>query len=73
MHDLGILLCFGLLAGVALWRPWLGVLGLAFFGYLQPHTYAGEAVRAFPVYKVLFAATVLGALVVQSENPDTVS
>jgi probable O-glycosylation ligase (exosortase A-associated) len=62
VHDLGILLCLGLLAGVALWRPWLGVLGLAFFGYLQPHTYASEVVRALPVYKVLFAATVVGAI-----------
>ena len=63
MHDLGILLCLALLAAAALWRPWLGVLGLAFFGYLQPHAYAGEVVRAFPVYKVLFAATVVGAIV----------
>ena len=36
--------------------------GLAFVGFLQPHTYAGDLARQFPVYKVLFAATVIGTV-----------
>ncbi len=47
---------------LALWRPWLGVIGLAFVGYLQPHTYAGDFARQFPIYKILFAATAIGTL-----------
>ncbi len=50
------------LAGIALRRPWLGVLALAFFGYTQPHSYAAGFMQVFPVYRILFAATVVGAL-----------
>jgi len=62
MRDYGVFLSLTALVSLALWRPWLGVIGLAFVGYLQPQTYAGAFVRDFPVYKTLFAATVLGAL-----------
>jgi probable O-glycosylation ligase (exosortase A-associated) len=62
MRDFGVLLSLLAIAGVALWRPWLGVVGLAFVGFLQPHTYAGDLARQFPVYKVLFAATVIGTV-----------
>jgi probable O-glycosylation ligase (exosortase A-associated) len=50
------------LAGLALWRPWLGVLALVFFSYMQPHAYADGFMRAFPVSQILFGATVLGLL-----------
>ena len=62
MRDFGVLLSLAALACLALWRPWLGVIGLAFVGYLQPHTYAGDFARHLPIYKVLFAATVIGTL-----------
>lgn len=62
MRDLGVLLSLLSLAGLALWRPWLGVLGLVFFGYLQPHSYTNGFMSDFPVYRTLFAATVVGAL-----------
>lgn len=62
MRDFGLLLSLAALASLALWRPWLGLIGLAFVGYLQPHTYAGDFARELPVYKTLFAATLLGAL-----------
>ena len=62
MRDFGVLLSLAVLASLALWRPWLGVIGLAFVGYLQPHTYAGDFARHLPVYRILFAATVIGTL-----------
>jgi probable O-glycosylation ligase (exosortase A-associated) len=62
MRDFGLLVSLAALACVALWRPWLGVIGLAFVGYLQPHTYAGDFARNLPIYKILFAATVIGTL-----------
>jgi len=62
LRDFGLLLSLAALAGLALWRPWLGVIGLAFVGYLQPQTYAGEFARHLPVYKALFAATAIGTL-----------
>jgi probable O-glycosylation ligase (exosortase A-associated) len=39
-------------------RPWLGVLGLAFFTYASPHRYAWGFALSFPVYQVLFIAVV---------------
>jgi len=62
MRDYGLVLALAAMASVAVWRPWLGVIALAFFGYLQPHTYAGELARTLPVYQFLFGATVTGLL-----------
>jgi putative inorganic carbon (hco3(-)) transporter len=44
------------LGGIALAfrAPWLGVLVLAFFGYMNPHTYAWGFSRTLPIYLVLF-------------------
>jgi len=40
MRDIAVvILALGGIA-LALRAPWLGVLVLAFFGYLNPHTYA---------------------------------
>jgi putative inorganic carbon (HCO3(-)) transporter len=41
-------------------RPWVGVLALAMFAYLNPHCYAWGFSRALPVYFVVFSATMLG-------------
>jgi probable O-glycosylation ligase (exosortase A-associated) len=62
VRDVGLLVALAAVASVALRRPWLGVIGLAFVGYMQPHSYAGGFMGHFPVYRALFAATVLGAL-----------
>lgn len=45
---------------VGLVRPWLGVLVLAIFAYLNPHRYAWGFSTTMPVYFILFLATMLG-------------
>ncbi|MEE4661863.1 MAG: putative O-glycosylation ligase, exosortase A system-associated, partial [Halieaceae bacterium] len=62
MRDIGLLVSLLSLASLALWRPWLGVLALAFFGFTQPHSYADGFMRDFPVYWSLLGATLVGAL-----------
>jgi probable O-glycosylation ligase (exosortase A-associated) len=42
--------------------PWLGVLGLAVFSYLGPHTYAWGFSTTFPSYLVLFLAVTISFL-----------
>jgi len=63
VRDLAVLSI--LIASVALIfsRPWLGVLALAVFGYMHPQGYAPGFMHDFPVYKVLFGATVAATLV----------
>lgn len=53
-----ILLSF---AGLALMRPWLGVLGLAVLSFLHPHAYTPGFMNQFPAYSSLFAVVVVGA------------
>ena len=43
-------------------RPWLGVLALAVLGYLNPHRYAWGISRSFPVYFIVFVATLIGMI-----------
>ena len=59
---MGILLSFVFLA---LYRPWLGVLGLAVLGFMHPQGYGDGFMKTFPAYMVLFAATGIGYLVEQ--------
>ncbi len=47
---------------MALARPWLGVLGLAVLGFMQPQGYAVGFMREAPVYLILFAVTVLSLI-----------
>jgi putative inorganic carbon (HCO3(-)) transporter len=62
VRDIGLLTILAGLTVLALRRPWLGALGLAVFGYMQPHSYSSGFVQSFPVYEILFLATVTGAL-----------
>jgi putative inorganic carbon (HCO3(-)) transporter len=43
-------------------RPWIGVLALAVFAYLNPHRYAWGFATTMPVYFIVFTATVLGLI-----------
>src|SRR5210317_1109042 len=62
MRDLIVLaLTFGS-SFLALIRPWMGVLALAVFAYMSPHRYAWGFSRDFPVFFIVFIATVLGML-----------
>jgi len=59
MRDLALLLIVLALCGMALARPWLGVLGLAVLAFMQPQGYAVGFMRQMPVYLILFAVTAL--------------
>ena len=61
MRDVAILLIlFGLVA-LAWWRPWVGVLGLAFLAGTHPQAYASGFMKTFPVYLTLFAVVAVAA------------
>jgi probable O-glycosylation ligase (exosortase A-associated) len=62
MRDLALFLILVGLGALAWWRPWLGVLGLAFLGGMAPQAYAQGFMSQFPVFMVLFVVTALGAL-----------
>ena len=62
MRDIAVvILALGGIA-LALRAPWLGVLVLAFFGYLNPHTYAWGFSRTLPIYLVLFVVVAISYL-----------
>ena len=54
MRDYVVLIFLAGCIYAALKKPWLGVLSLAVFSYLNPHAYACGFVRSLPVYYVLF-------------------
>ena len=62
MRDLTILWILIACVPVAFYRPWLGLLALAVFGYMHPQGYASGFMHVFPVYKVLFGAVVVALL-----------
>lgn len=61
MRDLAILLILCGMAWLAWWRPWIGVLGLAFLGGMHPQGYASGFMATFPVYMTLFVFVALAA------------
>ncbi len=62
MRDFGLLIVFGGLGWAAWQRPWLGLLALAFVGFLHPQGYATSFMHGVPVFAALFALTALAAL-----------
>lgn len=54
MRDFAVLIFLTGCIIAAIKKPWLGVLSLAIFSYLNPHAYAWGFVRTLPVYYVLF-------------------
>lgn len=54
MRDLALLTILLAFSAFALYRPWLGLLGLAFVGFMHPQGYAVGFMRHFPIYLVLF-------------------
>ena len=69
MRDLVVLAFLVGGIGVTLWRPWLGVLALAVFSYLNPHAYAWGFMVRFPAYQVLFFAVLLSLLTTKDRQP----
>src|SRR4030066_1425308 len=65
MRDYALLVILVSLVFLALYRPWLGVLGLAVLGFMHPQGYGESFIKTFPAYLVLFAATGIGYLAEQ--------
>lgn len=63
MRDLALLLILLALCGMALARPWLGVLGLAVLAFMHPQGYGQEGMREAPVFLLQFGAVVVGAII----------
>jgi len=63
MRDAAVLLFLVGCIIAAFRRPWLGVLGLAVFSYMNPHSYTWGFMRQFPAYQTLFIAVVAAFLV----------
>ena len=61
MRDLALLLIMFGLAALALWRPWLGAVGLAVMGAMHPQSYGSENLAQLPLFKMLFIVTIVGA------------
>jgi len=62
MRDIAVLAFLVGCIGITLWRPWLGVICLAVFSYLNPHEYAWGFITTFPVYLVMFIVAFLAML-----------
>ncbi|MBS3963224.1 MAG: putative O-glycosylation ligase, exosortase A system-associated [Methylomonas sp.] len=56
MRDIFVLILIAILIIASLKRPWWGVLSLAIFSYMNPHSYAWGFVRSLPAYYILFLA-----------------
>lgn len=59
-RDIALALLVLGLAGLALARPWLGLLGMALLSFLHPHSAAPGFMKGMPVYAGLFVATLAG-------------
>jgi len=62
MRDIAVLAFLIGCIGATFWRPWLGVLSLAVFSYLNPHAYAWGFMTNFPAYQVMFIVAFLALL-----------
>lgn len=62
MRDAALLLILCAFVGAALYRPWLGVLGLTVLSFLHPQSWGHAFMDEFPSYAVLLAATLVSTL-----------
>jgi len=62
LRDIALAIILLGFAGLALMRPWLGVLGLAVLSFLHPQAYAPGFMKHFPAYASLFAVVVAGSV-----------
>jgi len=62
MRDIAVFAFFVGSIGAAFWRPWLGVLALAVFSYMNPQTYAWGFIWRVPIYQILFIVVFFAAL-----------
>jgi len=69
MRDLIVLAFLVAGIGASIWRPWLGVLVLAIFSYLNPHEYAWGFMTSFPAYQTLFLAVLISLIITKDRQP----
>jgi len=69
MRDLAVLAIVVGAIGLTLRRPWTGVLVLAVFSYMNPHSYAWGPMRVFPAYQTLFIVAVVAFLATRDKQP----
>jgi len=53
----------------AIRKPWLGVLALAVFSYLNPHAYAWGFVRGLPLFQILFIVVAINTFITKDKQP----
>ncbi|MCX7104208.1 MAG: putative O-glycosylation ligase, exosortase A system-associated [Methylococcales bacterium] len=68
MRDYVVLIFLAGCIYAALKKPWLGVLSLAIFSYLNPHAYAWGFVRSLPVYYVLFLVVAFRTFIAKDKD-----
>lgn len=69
MRDIAVLIFLTGCIYAAIKKPWLGVLSLAIFSYLNPHAYAWGFVRSLPVYYVLFLVVAFRTFTAKDKQP----
>ena len=69
MRDYAVLIFITGCIFAALKKPWLGVLSLAIFSYLNPHAYAWGFVRSLPLYYVLFLVVAFRTFTAKDKQP----
>jgi len=69
MRDIVVLIFLAGCIIAAIRKPWLGVLSLAVFSYLNPHAYAWGFARTLPVYYVLFLVVAFSAFTTKDKQP----
>lgn len=69
MRDIVVLIFLTGCIGASVYRPWLGVLALAVFSYLNPHAFAWGAVRSLPAFQILFLVVAISTLITKDRQP----
>ncbi|MDD5578645.1 MAG: putative O-glycosylation ligase, exosortase A system-associated [Methylobacter sp.] len=69
MRDIVVLIFLAGCIIAALKKPWLGVLSLAIFSYLNPHAYAWGFVKSLPVFYVLFLVVAIRTITAKDKQP----
>ena len=69
MRDITVLIFVTCCIIAAIKKPWLGVLSLAIFSYLNPHAYAWGFVRTLPLYYVLFLIVAFRTFTAKDRQP----
>ena len=68
MRDIAVLIFLLSCIVATLKMPWLGVLSLAVFSYMNPHAYAWSYMSTTPVYQILFLVACLALSISKAED-----